>query len=118
MKWAGVGSRDKGTTLKVKRLCVWTRFLDKLEGSQNNAMLDGFTLVRNPLVAKKTNKPAVFDLITALQGQNFYYPHFTAEGTKLQKLNGWPMILPRMRGRAGIWARQPELIKVVFVTTL
>ena len=87
MKWAGVGSRDKGTTLKVKRLCVWTRFLDKLEGSQNNAMLDGFTLVRNPLVAKKKNNPAVFDLITALQGQNFYYPHFTAEGTSAQSVN-------------------------------
>ena len=52
MKWAGVGSSDKGTTLKVKRLCIWTRFLDKLKGSQNNAMLDVFTLVRNPLVAK------------------------------------------------------------------
>lgn len=62
MKWAGVGSRDKGTTLKVKRLCVWTRFLDKLEGSQNNAMLDAFTLVRNPLVATTTTtkKPSSF----------------------------------------------------------
>ena len=118
MNWAGVGSRDKGTTLKVKRLCVWTRFLDKLKASQNNAVLSIFTLVRNPLVAKKKKQPAVFDLITGLQGQNFYYPHFTAEGNKLQKLNGWPTILPRMCGGAGTWAEQPQLIKVVFVTTL
>ena len=64
MKWAGVGSRDKGTTLKVKRLCIWTRFLDKLKGSQNNAMLDVFTLVRNPLVAK--NKKSQ-QFLTSLQ---------------------------------------------------
>lgn len=69
MKWAGVGSRDKGNTLKVKRFCIWTRFLDKLKGSQDIAMLDLFTLVRNPLVAKK--KPAVLDLITTLQDQDF-----------------------------------------------
>ena len=60
MKWAGVGSRDKGNTLKVKRLCIWTRFLDKLKGSQNIAMLDLFTLVRNPLVAKKKKKASSF----------------------------------------------------------
>ena len=60
MKWAGVGSRDKGNTLKVKRLCIWTRFLDKLKGSQNIAMLDLFTLVRNPLVAKKKKKSQQF----------------------------------------------------------
>lgn len=64
MNWAGFGSRDKGTTLKVKRLCVWTRFLDKLKASQNNAVLSIFTLVRNPLVAKKKNNQ---QFLTSLQ---------------------------------------------------
>lgn len=84
-------------------------------------MLDLFTLVRNLLVAKKKKikkTPAVLDLITTLQDQDFYYPHFKAEGTELQKLNGRPMILPRMHGVAGIRVGQPELIKVVFVITL
>lgn len=39
MKWAGGGSREKGTTWKTKRLPIWIRFLSKLKASQNIVML-------------------------------------------------------------------------------
>lgn len=39
MKWAGDGSREKGTTWKTKRLPIWIRFLGKLKASQNIVML-------------------------------------------------------------------------------